>query len=380
MEEQNKKVGWIGLWLAIGGMVLPILMVILYGMGVDDATAFMCGLLFLASEVAALGCGIASRKSGPGRAALIISAVLLVWSVLMYLLYSRGSMVEGGAVEEAAAKAIMDNAAAEKAATEKAAAKTPTADTVKKQMTPVQLALGDPVVNSVGMLLVPLPAGEFQMGSPDSEPGRDDNETSHLVKISKPFYLGVYEVTQQQYEQVMGTRPWEGGNQVNRPETFWQKTGPDFPAVNVSHDDAVEFCKKLSKQEGVEYRLPTEAEWEYACRAGTTTASSFGDDASKLGQYAWYKESAWDIGEKYAHRVGRKLANPWGLYDMHGNVWEWVVSDPMGPAQGTRRLLRGGAFNTQPSYVRSANRTYYQPAHRTLNLGFRVARTYNLSP
>ena len=195
MEEQNKKVGWIGLWLAIGGMVLPILMVILYGMGVDDATAFMCGLLFLASEVAALGCGIASRKSGPGRAALIISAVSLVLSVLMYLSFSRASMVEGGAVEEAAAKAIMDNAAAEKAATEKAAAKTPTADTVKKQMTPAQLALGDPVVNSVGMLLVPLPAGEFQMGSPTSEAGPNSSETPHPVKITKPFYLGVYEVT-----------------------------------------------------------------------------------------------------------------------------------------------------------------------------------------
>jgi len=215
MEEQNKKVGWIGLWLAIGGMVLPILMAIL--MGFNDATAFLCALLFLASEVAALGCGIASRKSGPGRAALIISAVLLVWSVLMYLLYSRGSMVEGGAVEEAAAKAIMDNAAAEKAATEKAAAKTPTADTVKKQMTPAQLALGDPVVNSVGMLLVPLPAGEFQMGSPTSEAGPNSSETPHPVKITKPFYLGVYEVTQQQYEKVMGARPWEGGNQVKRP-------------------------------------------------------------------------------------------------------------------------------------------------------------------
>ena len=119
MEEQNQKVGWIGLWLAIGGMVLPILMAILDRMGFNDATAFLCALLFLASEVAALGCGIASRKSGPGRVALIVSAGSLILSVLMFLWFSRGSMVKEAAVEEAAAKATMDNAAAEKIAAEK---------------------------------------------------------------------------------------------------------------------------------------------------------------------------------------------------------------------------------------------------------------------
>jgi formylglycine-generating enzyme required for sulfatase activity len=162
--------------------------------------------------------------------------------------------------------------------------------------------------------------------------------------------------------------------------------------VYVSHDDAVEFCRRLSKQEGVEYRLPTEAEWEYACRAGTTTAFSFGDDEAKLGQYAWYDKNAWDIGEKYAHRVGQKLPNPWGLYDMHGNVWEWcqdwyapygsetVVSDPVGPAQGDYRVLRGGSFLNLTSYVRSAFRYAYQPVNRNTNFGFRAARTYHLSP
>jgi formylglycine-generating enzyme required for sulfatase activity len=212
----------------------------------------------------------------------------------------------------------------------------------------------------------------------------DDEKPQHLVKITKPFYLGLYEVTQQQYEKVMEARPWQGEEYV--------KEGPDYPAVYVNHDDAVEFCRRLSKQEGVEYRLPTEAEWEYACRAGTTTSYSFGDDASKLGQYAWYGKNAWDIGEKYAHRVGQKLPNPWGLYDMHGNAWEWcqdwyapygsekVVSDPVGPAQGEGRVLRGGSFLSLTSNVRSANRFNNRPVNRFYSLGFRVARTYNLSP
>ena len=160
----------------------------------------------------------------------------------------------------------------------------------------------------------------------------------------------------------------------------------------MSHNDAVEFCRKLSKQEGEEYRLPTEAEWGYACRAGTTTAYSLGDDASKLGEYAWYQTNCWKINEKYPHIVGQKLPNPWGLYDMHGNVSEWCqdwyapygnekdISDPMGPVEGQYRLLRGGSFLYQASHVRSARRNYISPTDRTLNFGFRPSRTYNLSP
>jgi formylglycine-generating enzyme required for sulfatase activity len=281
-------------------------------------------------------------------------------------------------------KAAADKAAADKAATDKAATERTAA--VKKQMTPAQLALGDLVVNSVGMLLVPIPAGEFQMGSPDAAIYYDGERAKpqHLVKITKPFYLGVYEVTQQQYEKVMGARPWRGDDYV--------KEGADYPASYVTRDRAVEFCRRLSKQEGVEYRLPTEAEWEYACRAGTTTAYSFGDDRAKLGQYAWYEKNAWDIGEKYAHGVGQKLPNRWGLYDMHGNVWEWcqdwygpygsdkVVSDPVGPAQGDRRVLRGGSFNAHSSLVRSAYRNYLQPGYPYYLSGFRAARTYHVSP
>ena len=162
----------------------------------------------------------------------------------------------------------------------------------------------------------------------------------------------------------MGTRSWQGEDYV--------REGSDYPAVNVRHDDAVAFCRKLSKQEGVEYRLPTEAEWEYACRAGTTTAYSFGDDASKLGQYAWYDKNSWE----------------W-CQDWYGPYGGEAGSDPKGPARGKSkqgqgkfqfRLLRGGAFGTPPSDVRSAYRGHLQPVVRSSGLGFRVARTYNLSP
>jgi len=239
-------------------------------------------------------------------------------------------------------------------------------------------------VNSIGMKLTLIPAGEFQMSSLESEPGRNGEKPQHLVKITKPFYLGVYEVTQQQYEKVMGARPWQGKGYV--------KEGADYPASYMSHNDAVDFCRRLSKQEGVEYRLPTEAEWEYACRAGTTTSYSFGDDESQLGQYAWYRQNAWDVGDKYAHRVGQKLPNRWGLYDMHGNVREWsqgwyatyfsekVVSDPLGPVQGRYPVLRGGSFSLHSSNVRSASRVNYPPDSRLNPSGFRAARTYNAAP
>ena len=155
----------------------------------------------------------------------------------------------------------------------------------------------------------------------------------------------------------------------------------------MSWNDAVEFCRKLSAQEGEEYRLPTEAEWEYACRAGTTTTYSFGDDASQLGEYAWNEKH---LG-RFIHAVGQKLPNAWGLYDMHGNVWEWCqdwaaygseneLIDATGPASGERRVLRGGSFDLLPMIVRSANRSLSHPDYRTNNYCFRLARTCDLSP
>ena len=130
------------------------------------------------------------------------------------------------------------------------------------------------------MVMLPIPAGEFQMGSPDSDSvAKDSEKPQHLVKITKPFYLSAYVVTQQQYEKMMGVHPWK--------DKDYMQDGPGHPATYVNWHDAVEFCRKLSEQENGEYRLPTEAEWELACRAGITTAYSFGDDVSQLGQYAW---------------------------------------------------------------------------------------------
>jgi formylglycine-generating enzyme required for sulfatase activity len=271
--------------------------------------------------------------------------------------------------------------AAAKKAEAKVAGKIPDVATVKRAMTPDQLALGDPITNSIGMVLVPIPAGEFQMGSPDSDRDANDNEKpQNLVHITKPFYVSAYEVTQQQYEKVMGTRPWQGKDYVQK--------GPGNPATNISWNDAVEFCGKLSEQEGVEYRLPTEAEWDYACRAGTTTLFNFGDEKSKLGQHAWYDKNAWEIGERYAHPVGQKLPNAWGLFDMHGNVFEWCqdwhgpyenaeVDDPSGPPFGKYRVLRGGSFSFDAVGCRSAFRELRPPGHRLNIYGFRVSRTYN---
>ena len=194
-------------------------------------------------------------------------------------------------------------------------------------------------------------------------------------------------MTQAQYQRVMGKSPsyfsalGKGKDRVSGDTS-------QLPVEQVSWNEAVAFCGKLSEQEGVEYRLPTEAEWEYACRAGTTTAYSFGNDASGLGEYAWHDGNSGNT----THPVGGLKPNAWGLYDMHGNVYEWcqdwhapygnekVVSDPTGPESGTRRVLRGGAFTFLPKNVRAANRYFTQPGYRPTNAGFRLARTYNLSP
>ena len=264
----------------------------------------------------------------------------------------------------------------EPASPESSPTKPELATPILDHMTTKQKELGGPIINSVDMVLVPIPAGEFMMGSPESESGRRGNETQHEVKITQPFYLSAHEVTQQQYLEVMG----------NNPEQYARVD--DKPVTNVNWHEAVAFYDKLSEQEGKDYRLPTEAEWEYACRAGTTTAYSFGNDASGLGEHAWHRGNSGQT----THPVGEKLPNAWGLYDMHGNVWEWcqdwygdygkekVVTDPTGAASGVNRVLRGGAFFNRPEFVRAADRTSSQPDNRNRNFGFRLARTYDLSP
>ena len=211
------------------------------------------------------------------------------------------------------------------------------------------------------MEMVWIEPGTFMMGSPEDEPGRYDREgPQHEVTISRGFWLGKHEITQTQWERVMGTCPWV--------RKAWAREDPNHPAVYISWNDVQAFIAKLNEAEEAEvYRLPTEAEWEAACRAGTTTRWSFGDDEGKLRHYAWYWDNSWNAGEKYAHAVGTKRPNPWGLYDMYGNVWEWVQDwygvyssssqiDPMGPASGSSRVYRGGSFINSARGVRSAVR------------------------
>jgi formylglycine-generating enzyme required for sulfatase activity len=233
------------------------------------------------------------------------------------------------------------------------------------------------ITNSIGMKLKLIPAGEFLMGSPTTEKGRSEDEgPQHKVRITKPFYLGVTEVTQGEWFAVMQTRPWAGQNSV--------KEGNTYPATYVSWDDAHEYCRRLSEKEGKLYRLPTESEWEYACRGGTTTAYSYGPDSGLLKDYAWFGATALDIGEGYAHEVGMKKANPFGLHDMHGNVWEWcsdwkadysaaAVTDPMGPSAGSYRVDRGGSWRSTAGLCRSAYRSGDDPSFRYGSLGFRLA-------
>jgi formylglycine-generating enzyme required for sulfatase activity len=234
------------------------------------------------------------------------------------------------------------------------------------------------ITNSIGMKLVLIPKGTFMMGSPESEQGRNENENQHEVTLSKDYYLGVYEVTQAQYEKVMGKNPshFQGAEVGNE--------NADLPVENVSWDDAVEFCKKLSnlpeeKKAGREYRLPTEAEWEYACRAGSKTAYSFDDEKGLLPEYGWFDRNS----SSRTHTVGLLEPSDWGVYDMHGNVWEWcsdwydeypkgAVSDPTGPKEGSFRVYRGGGWYLVAADCRSAYRGWYAPSYRN-DSGFRVA-------
>jgi formylglycine-generating enzyme required for sulfatase activity len=215
-----------------------------------------------------------------------------------------------------------------------------------------------------------IPAGKFEMGSPANEKGRSDNETQHEVTLTKPFYMGKYEVTQDQWEGLMGNNPSE-------------EKGEKLPVTNVSWEDCQEFIKKLNQKTNGGYRLPTEAEWEYTCRAGTSTAYSFGDPfPSKDGNY-------YDSKIKKPLAVGSYKPNAFGLYDMHGNVFEWcgdwygdypagIEIDPNGPAKGERRVMRGGSFFNVVSSARSSFRYNITPTDRDFNHGFRLVRTVDL--
>ena len=214
----------------------------------------------------------------------------------------------------------------------------------------------------IPIMLISLPGGEFEMGGDKFE----DESPRHRVRVA-PFAIGKYPVTQAQWREVMGTNP-------SRFE------GEMRPVENVSWDDVQQFLQRL----GSGFRLPTEAEWEYAARGGTTTEYSFGDDISNLSEYAWFDDG--DCGDT-THPVGQKKPNPFGLYDVHGNVWEWCEDDwhddyNGAPGDGeawvntprtTARVIRGGGWDSYAVNCASPSRIWYAPGDRNDNLGFRVA-------
>lgn len=289
--------------------------------------------------------------------------------------------------------------------------------------------------NSLGMKLAKIPAGEFEMGGheskdnlqkgfPNYEPRRIqelvDEYPLHKVRITKPYYMGKHEVTVGQFKKFLeqsdyktqaesdGQGGWGYNKQTGefegrKPEYSWKNPGfpqgDDHPVVNVSWYDAVEMCKWLSKTEGKKYRLPTEAEWEYACRAGTKTRFHFGDDPEGLSKAAAYYDAKtrevfpeWkdyatksSDGFQFTAPVGTFEPNKFGLFDMHGNVWEWCsdwhaddyysqspVDDPQGPTEGMVKVRRGGSWHTWPFYCRSSFRNWNSPRTRYVLMGFRL--------
>lgn len=263
----------------------------------------------------------------------------------------------------------------------------PAAQPVSAQAHPVSVApphAAQPeterITNDLGMTFVRIPAGEFWMGTSDEaiealikrypddlREWFENQAPRHRVTISQPYYLGIHPVTQAQWEAVMS----------NNPSRFEGK--PDHPVEQISWDEVQQFLQRLNdRQDGNIYRLPSEAQWEYACRAGSTGAYCFGDDAGQLGAYAWYDDNSGSM----THPVGQKQPNAWGLYDMHGNVWEWVqdwygpytadaVTDPSGPTAGAGRVLRGGGWSVAAQLARSALRGWLRPGLRRDGLGFR---------
>ncbi|MBO4544782.1 MAG: formylglycine-generating enzyme family protein [Verrucomicrobia bacterium] len=235
--------------------------------------------------------------------------------------------------------------------------------------------------DTVNLDLIWIEPGTFMMGSPEDELGRWDDEIQHQVTLTKGYWLGKYEVTQAQYQMVIGTNP----------SSF---TGDNNPVEQICWYDAKEFCEKLTALEeeagrlphGYEYTLPTEAQWEYACRAGTTTALNSGKNLSDMGRCPEMNEVGWyDYNSNdQTHPVGQKQPNAWGLYDMHGNVYEWcldwfeayptsAMSDPVGPVVGVERIMRGGGCFSDARFCRSALRNYYTPNDAFNYTGFRVA-------
>jgi len=254
------------------------------------------------------------------------------------------------------------------------------------------------LTNSIGMTLIEIPAGTFVMGTPADEPGHENNEQQVSVTISKPYWIGQTEVTQAQWKQVMGSTPWvEPSHQADDSDHVrsWVKSDPRSAASYIRWSEAIAFCRELTfieRKAGlipntVRYALPTEAQWEHACRAGTKTRFSFGDSIALLSEYAWW---GYEVGRgnclsaPNVHIVAALKPNPWGLHDIHGNVWEWCSDwrgdslaggiDPQGPETGAARIHRGGNWSWDETYCRSGCRSASDPVFLNHSLGLRVVR------
>ncbi len=232
--------------------------------------------------------------------------------------------------------------------------------------------MAEPLINSIAMELILLPAGTFSMGGDWDAEQADENELpKHDVTLGKPFYMGKFAVTQSQWKAVMGGNP----SAFNRA---------DHPVETVSHDDAAAFLKQLNTMEATHtYRLPTEAEWEYAARAGSRSTYAFGPETRRLAEFAWYQPNSGGG----THPVGQLTPNDWGLCDMHGNVHEWCADwyqrdyyavspdrQPAGPRKGVARVLRGGDWGSDAWYCRCAIRSLSSPQRRSPRVGFRVVK------
>lgn len=238
------------------------------------------------------------------------------------------------------------------------------------------------VKNYLGMKFILIPPGSFTMGSDNIQPG-ERPRPAHQVILTKPFCIQTTTVTQGQWKQIMNTKPWR-----SLSSNFIE--GDDYPVVYATWDEIQEFILKLNLMKVGSYRLPSEAEWEYACRAGTRTKYSFGDDEDDLERYAWYSMGSqvfmtvqWKERGLYPHKVGTKRPNRWGLYDMHGNVaqacQDWYgpysdgpVTDPVGPDSGSYKVIRGGGIFAQDLSCRSDSRSWIFPEGRAEGMGFRL--------
>jgi formylglycine-generating enzyme required for sulfatase activity len=286
--------------------------------------------------------------------------------------------------------------------------------------------------NSVLMEMIPIRTGKFMMGSPVGEKGHFESEDLHEVRMETPYYLASRPVTVRQFRDFVNDKAYHRGKTYSteperdgkggsgydettgklegrKPEYTWKNPGwkpfeDDHPVVNVTWNDAVAYCEWLKKKEGKDYRLPTEAEWEYACRAGNQAAYFTGDDVQSLKGYAnvsdaaakkkfptWTTAAEFDDGYVFTSPVGSYKPNPWGLYDMHGNVWQWCSDlygkydkednlDPKGSKTGGLRVLRGGSWSLIPQECRAASRNWLEPAHRDCDIGFRVALSSPKTP